>query len=109
MIDSYFQGEKYQGSFIVQYEKVNENCHYFLKKEYAGFGGFGTWMCEDSWWAGLNYYKGQCKGRYRASIGSKTNIHVQDDSLQWKYVANGSNVDLKFKCVDVSPFKNEYV
>ena len=46
--------------------------------------------------------KGQCKdGWYHASTDSKPNVHVQDDSLQWKWVDDGTDIDLKFKCVDL--------
>ena len=100
-IDSYYKGEKDQGSFIIQAEKVNEKC-YYLKEER------GLWMCEDSWWAGELSDKGQCKGIVHASTDSKPNIHVQDNSLQWKLVDDGYDVDLKFKCVDVSLHMNSY-
>ena len=36
-----------------------------------------------------------------ASTDSKPNVHVQDDSLQWKEVEYGIHADLKFKCVDL--------
>ena len=99
-IDSYWYGEKQQGSFIIQAEKVNGNCHYVLE---GGKYEAGLWMCEDSWWYGKLSDKGQCKGDGYASTDSKPNVHVQDDSLQWKRVRSGNNIDLKFNCVDVSP------
>ena len=92
-MDWYEYGEKEQGSFIIQAEKVNGNCHYVLE-------GDGLWMCEDSWWAGKLSDKGQCKGIAHASTDSKPNVRVQDYSLQWKY-NSGYNIDLKFNCVDL--------
>ena len=59
-------------------------------------------MCEDSWWYGTLSDIGQCKGWWHASTDSKPNVHVQDDSLQWKGVYNGRDYDFKFNCVDVS-------
>ena len=101
-IDWYEYGEKQQGSFIIQAEKVNGNCYYVLERgEYP----FGIWKCEDSWL--IDYMtkpsdKGQCKeGWYHASTDSKPNVRVQDDSLQWKWVDDDSDADLKFKCVDL--------
>ena len=99
MIDSYFQGERNQWSRIIQSEKVNGNCYYL--NEEVQLGPRGLWMCEDSWWGGELSDKGQCKGIVHASTDSKPNIHVQDDSLQWKN-SKGSDLDLKFNCVDVS-------
>ena len=94
----YGNNKKQQGSFIIQAEKVNGNCYYVLKgeKREAGF-----WMCGDSWWLGGLSDNGQCKGFAHASTGSKPNVHVQDDTLQWKRVDDGNNIDLKFKCVDL--------
>ena len=60
------------------------------------------WMCGDSWWYGTLSDIGKCEGWYHASIGSKPKIPLQDDSLQWKWVYNEDNADLKFNCVDVS-------
>ena len=99
-IDWYWDGEKQQGSFIIQDEKVNENCHYVLE---GGRFKDGIWMCGDSWWIGFLFDKGQCNGDYYASIDSKPNVHVQDDSLQWKYVRSEDNRDLNFNCVDLCP------
>ena len=98
-IDSYFQGEKVQGSFIIQSEMVNGYCHYVEERNYASKG---LWMCGDNWWYGFLSDKGQCKGFIHASTDSKPNVHVQDDSLQWKWVYviyDGSDADLKFICV----------
>ena len=95
-IDWYWDGEKKQGSFIIQAEKVNGNCHYVLE---GGKWELGLWMCGDSWWYGQLSDKGQCKGVH-ATTGSKPNVHVQDDSLQWK-LSSGNNADFKLKCVDV--------
>ena len=95
-IDWYEDGEKEQGTFIIQAEKVNENCHYVLEEgEYP----FGIWMCGESWWIGILSNKGQCEGIFHASTVSKPNVRVQDDSLQWKYY--GSDINLKLNCVDV--------
>ena len=58
-------------------------------------------MCGDSWWEGGLSDKGQCKGLFHASTDSKPNVHVQDDSLQWKLVSTGDNRDFKFNCVDL--------
>ena len=58
-------------------------------------------MCGDSWWEGGLSDKGQCKGIAHASTESKPHVSVQDDSLQWKWVDDDSDVDFKFKCVDV--------
>ena len=58
-------------------------------------------MCGDSWWEGGLSDKGQCKGLFHASTDSKPNVHVQDDSLQWKWVDDGYDVNLKFNCVDL--------
>ena len=95
-IDWYRNDEKQQGSLIIQAEKVNGNCNY-LNEE-----GEGLWMCGDSWWYGTLSDIGKCEGWYHASIGSKPKIPLQDDSLQWKWVYNEDNADLKFNCVDVS-------
>ena len=65
------------------------------------WGPSGIWMCKDSWWQGKFSDKGQCKGWWYASTDSKPNVLVQDDSLQWKSVRYGNDVDLKFNCVDV--------
>ena len=81
---------------IIQAEKVNGNCHYVLE---GGAWQDGLWICEDSWWWGGRSKKGQCNGDWHASIDSKSNIRVQDDSLQWKWVDDGTDVDLKFNCV----------
>ena len=97
-IDWYRNDEKQQGSFIIQAEKVNGNCHYVLK---GGRWKLGIWMCGESWWWGELSDKGQCKGYNHASTDSKPNVSVQDDSLQWKWVDVGYDVDLKFNCVDV--------
>ena len=99
-IDWYYDGEKEQGSFIIQADKVNGNCHYVLE---GGIWEDGLWMCGESWWYGKLSDKGQCKGLFHASTNSKPNVHVQNDSLEWKYVRSGNNIDLKFNCVDVSP------
>ena len=93
----YEDREKQQGSFIIQAEKVNRNCHYVLE---GGRWKDGLWMCGDSWWYGKPSDKGQCKGYYHVSIDSKPNVHVQDNSLQWK-LSSGNNADFKLKCVDV--------
>ena len=98
-IDWYWDGEKQQGSFIIQAEKVNGNCHYVLEE---GKHPLGIWMCGDSWWIGFLSDKGQCKGNVYASTDSKLNVRVQDDSLQWK-LFDGRDFDLKLNCVDVSP------
>ena len=98
-IDRYQYGYKAQGSFIIQAEKVNENCHYVLE---GGEWQIGLWICGDSWWYGKLSDKGQCKGINHGSTNSKLNVHVQDDSLQWKSVKSGSNHDFKLNCVDVS-------
>ena len=95
-IDWYPDGEKQQGSFIIQAEKVNGNCHYVLEEgEYQD----GIWMCANSWWEGGLSDKGQCKGDWHASTKSKPNVRVQDDSLQWKLFS--SDINLKLICVDV--------
>ena len=118
-IDYYLNGIKQSedgsyGSFIIQAEKVNGNCHYKQEGD-----DFGLWKCEDSWWAGQLSDKGKCKGDLHASTDSKPNVHVQDDSLQWVEIItfsinnHGLNttvpsneltlveyVDLKFTCVD---------
>ena len=60
-------------------------------------------MCGDSWWEGGLSDKGQCKGLFHASTDSKPNVHVHDDSLQWKSVSSVGDPDLNFNCVDVSP------
>lgn len=101
-IDSYFRGKKDQGSFIIQAKKVNGHCHYLSEVLSRGI-----WMCEDSWWAGRLSDKGQCKGIAYASTDLKPNVHVQNDSLQWKWVDDGYqryggyDVDLNFNCVDL--------
>ena len=101
-IDWYKRGEKEQGSFIIQAEKVNGNCYYVLE------GGTylkprGLWICGDSWWYGQLSDKGQCKGIYNASINSKSNIHGHVDSLQWVYFKGyPPNEDIWFSCIDVS-------
>ncbi len=95
-IDSFLKGEKGQGSFIIQAKKVNGNC-YYLNEVLSR----GIWTCEDSWWAGGLSDKVQCKGHFHASTDSKPNIRVQDDSLQWKSVDYGFDVDLKFNCADL--------
>ena len=84
-IDWYWNGKKEQGSFIIQAEKVNENCHYVLE---GGRGKFedGIWMCGDSWWIGKISDKGQCKGWYHASTKSKPNVRVQNDSPSILYL-----------------------
>ena len=97
-MDLYEYGEKQQGSFIIQADKVNGNCHYVQE---GGRWKNGLWMCGDSWWEGELYDIGQCKGYYQASIDSNSNVHVQDDSLQWKSVRYGSYGDLKFDCIDL--------
>ena len=97
-IDLYWDGEKEQGSFIIQSEKVNGNCHYVLE---GGDWQGGLWMCEDNWWGGELSDKGQCKGDIHASTDSKPNVRVQDDSLQWKWVKNGNDDDIRFNCVDL--------
>ena len=97
-IDWYYDGEKEQGSFIIQAEKVNGNCHYVLE---GGKYKDGIWMCGDSWYRSLTLSdKGQCKGWWHASTDSKPNVRVQDDSLQWKNDGD-YDMDLKFNCVDV--------
>ena len=58
-------------------------------------------MCGNSWWWGGLSDKGQCNGDVHASIDSKPNVPVQDESLQWKWVDDGNDFDLKFKCDDV--------
>ena len=100
-IDWYQYGEKEQGLFILQAEKVNGNCYYVLERgEYP----FGIWKCEDSWW--IEYMiqssdKGQCKDRwYHASTDSNPNLGVQDNSLQW-ILFDEFEADLKFNCVDL--------
>ena len=75
---------------------VNGNCHYVQEGD-----TFAIWMCEDNWWVGELSYKGQCNGTAYASKDSKPNVHVQDDSLQWKWVYDDSEVDVKLKCVDL--------
>ena len=99
-IDAYQDGSKLPGSFIIQAEKVNGNCYYI--NEETQYGPRGLWMCRGSWWYGELSDKGQCEGTYQASTDSKPNIPVQDDSLQWKDVKSGNELDLKFNCVDVS-------
>ena len=96
-IDWYYNGYKQQGTFIIQAEKVKGNCCYL--NEEGKLGPRGIWMCGDSWWAGSLSDKGQCEGIWHASTVSKPNIHVQDDSLQWKY--DDSDFDLRFNCADV--------
>ena len=98
-IDWYWNGKKQQGTFIIQAEKVKGNCYYL--NEEGEWGPSGIWMCGDSWWYGKLSDKGQCKGYYHASTGSKPNVHVQDDSLQWKSIDGGYDVDYEFKCVDL--------
>ena len=94
----YVYGEKEQGTFIIQTEKVNENCHYVLEGvEWQD----GIWMCGDSWWIGFLSDKGQCEGYWHASTNSKPNVRVQDDSLQWKWVDDSKDVDLDFNCIDL--------
>ena len=95
-IDWYWNGEKEQGSFIIQAEKVNENCHYVLEG-----GKYGIWMCGDRWWIGFLFEKGQCNGDYYASTDSKPNVRVQNDSLQWKWADGSGDVDLNFNCIDL--------
>ena len=56
-------------------------------------------MCGDSWWEGGLSDKGQCKGLFHASTDSKPNVHVQDDSLKWKFLI--IDINLKLNCVDV--------
>ena len=90
-------GEEYQGTFTIQAEKVNGNCHYVLED---GQYPLGIWMCGESWWIGFLFEKGQCTGTFHASTDSKPNVRVQDDSLQWKFVLD-YDVDLKFNCVDL--------
>ena len=85
------KSEKRQGSFTIQNEKI-------CKLPLCEGGGWkdSIWM----WWGGLSD-KGQCNGiLYHASIDSKSNIRVQDDSLQWKYDWGGDAV-LKFNCVNL--------
>ena len=98
----YGNDKKQQGSVIIQAEKVNGNCHYALER---GRREAYLWMCGDSWWygwwVGELIDKGQCKGKIQASTDSKPNVHVQDDTLQWKRVDNGNGINLKFNCVDV--------
>ena len=101
-IDWYWDGEKQQGSFIIQAEKVNENCHYVLEGGRGGYEG-DIWMCGDSWWYGRLSDKGQCKGEVHASTDLKPNVRVQDDSLQWKNVYDDIDLGFNFNCVDVSP------
>ena len=96
-IDWYQYGRKQEGTFIIQAEKVNGNCHHVLE---GGRFKDGIWMCGDSWWIGFLSDKGQCKGWYHASTNSKPNVRVQDDSLQW--VEYGIlDVPLNFTCVDL--------
>ena len=90
----YQHGKKEQGTFILQSEKINGNCHYVLEE-------YGLWMCEDSWWGGELSFKGQCKGIAQASTDSKPNVHVQDDSLQWRNADDVSDLALNFNCVDL--------
>ena len=97
-IDWYLNGKKQQGSFVIQAEKVNGNCHYVLE---AGEWKDGLWMCGDIWWWGGLPDKGECRGDVQASIDPKPNVDVQDDSLQWKWVRSGDDFDFKFKCVDL--------
>ena len=97
-MDWYYNSEKQQGSLLIQSEKVNGNCYYVLE---GGEWQYGIWMCGDSWWAGELSDKGQCKGIFYASTDSKPNIRVQNDSLQWKWVDDGNDIDLKLNCVDV--------
>ena len=99
-IDWYRYREKEQGSFIIQAEKVNGNCYYL--NEETEWGPRGLWKCGDSWWYGGLSDKGQCNGIWHASIDSKHNVHVHDDSLQWKWFKSVTDLDLKFNCVDVS-------
>ena len=98
-IDWYLNGEKQQGSFVIQAEKVNGNCHYVLE---GVKWETGLWICGDSWWWGYLSDEGQCNGIWHASIDSKHNVHVHDDSLQWKWFKSVTDLDLKFNCVDVS-------
>ena len=98
-IDWYWYGEKEQGTFIIQAEKVKGNCYYL--NEEGEWGPRGIWMCGDSWWYGKLSDKGQCKGIYHASTDSKPNVRVQDDSLQWKLFSIDFDVDFKFNCVDL--------
>ena len=98
-IDNYQDGSKLPGSYVILAEKVNGNCHYMLQGD--NVPPFGIWMCGDSWWIGVLSDKGECKGILQASTDSKPNVHVQDNSLQWKHVSSGDNRDLNFNCVDL--------
>ena len=103
-IDWYWDGRKRQGTFIIQAEKVKGNCYYLNEEggEWGpSWGPSGIWMCEDSWWAGRLSDKGQCKGIAYASADLKPNVHVQNDSLQWKGVNNGDDYNLNLNCVDL--------
>ena len=96
-IDWYLNGKKFQESFNIQAEKVNQNCHYVLE---GGEFQDGIWMCGNSWWEGGLSDKGQCKGDFHASTDSKPNVRVQDDSLTW-ILFDEYQIDLKFNCVNV--------
>ena len=97
-IDWYWNGKKRQGTFIIQAEKVKGNCHYVLE---GGKWQDGIWMCGDSWWIGGLSDKGQCQGTWHASTKSKPNVRVQNDSLQWKWVDGGRDLDFNFNCVEI--------
>merc|ERR1712173_1854 len=97
--------EKQQGTFVLQSEKVNGNCYYVLE---GGEYPHGIWKCIDSWWIGWLSDKGQCKdGWYHASIDSKPNVRVQDNSLQWIFF-DKYEIDLKFNCVGECLSMNMY-
>ena len=84
---------------MIQAEKVDRNCYYV--RVGGEYGEYGIWMCEDSWWFGKLADKRQCNGTFHASTNSKPNVRVQNYSLHWKWVEGGSDVDVKFNCVDL--------
>ena len=101
-IDWYGNGRKQQGTYIIQTEKVNENCHYVLEEgEYQD----GIWMCGDSWWGGKLSDKGKCKGQFRATTNSTGHVYVQDDLLKWQGSRDGGvsweDIPLRLNCVDL--------
>ena len=101
-IDFFSLGEKQPGSFVIQAEKVNENCHYVLE---VGQEQVGIWMCGDSWWMEDISDKGQCNGDARASRDSKSN--VQDNSLKWQTKSDDESWEdfpagsFSLECVDI--------
>ena len=108
-IDWYEYGEKKQGSFIIQDEKINGNC-YYKHIGHPYIWNTGAWMCGDKWGIGSISLtggidkKGQCEGLYQASTVSKPDALILDNSLVWKSYHPGyiKIHDFRFICNDVS-------